>query len=73
MSCKLTIEQICTMTESPLFDRKSARMRSSPAQSALISAKDSAVSSISSQERTGLLLVIICEINFCLFSSVCQR
>ena len=26
MSCKLTIEQICTMTESPLFDRKSARI-----------------------------------------------
>ena len=26
MSCKLTIEQICGMTESPLFDRKSARI-----------------------------------------------
>ena len=26
MNCKLTIEQICTITESPLFDRKSARI-----------------------------------------------
>ena len=26
MLCKLTLEQICTMTESPLFDRKSARI-----------------------------------------------
>ena len=26
MNCKLTIEQICTMTESPLFDRKSPRI-----------------------------------------------
>ena len=31
------------------------------------------VESTSSQERTGLLLVIICEMNFCLFSTVCQR
>ena len=48
-------------------------IRGSPAHRALISAKDSAVSSTSSQERTGLLLVIICEMNFCLFSTVCQR
>ena len=26
MLCKLTLERICTMTESPLFDRKSARI-----------------------------------------------
>ncbi len=26
MSCKLTIEQIRGMTESPVFDRKSARI-----------------------------------------------
>lgn len=48
-------------------------IRGSPAHSALISAYESAVSSMSSQERTGLLLVMICEINFCLFSTVCQR
>ena len=26
MSCKMTIEQICGAVESPLFDRKSARI-----------------------------------------------
>ena len=34
---------------------------------------DNAVSSISSQALTGDLEVIICEINFCLFSKVCHR
>ena len=42
-----------------------------PVASAFISAYESAVSSTSSQERTGLLLVMICEMNFCLFSIVC--
>ena len=48
-------------------------MRGSPAHSALISAKDSAVSSTSSQLRTGDLEVMIWLMNFCLFSTVCQR
>ena len=39
----------------------------------MISAKDSAVSSTSSQLRTGDLEVIIWLMNFCLFSTVCQR
>ncbi len=48
-------------------------MRGSPAHRALISAKDRAVSSTSSQLRTGDFEVIIWEMNFCLFSTVCQR
>ena len=48
-------------------------MRGSPAHSALISAKDSAVSSTSLQLRTGDLEVMIWLMNFCLFSTVCQR
>ena len=43
--------------------------RSSPVASILTSAKESATSSTSSAERTGLLLVIIWLINFCLLST----
>ena len=44
-----------------------------PVASAFTSAYDSAASSTSSQERTGDLLVIICPINFCLFSISCHE
>ena len=44
-----------------------------PAHSALISAYESAVSSTSSQERTGDLEVMIWLMKRCLFSTVCQR
>ena len=40
---------------------------------ALISAKLRAVSSTSSQDRTGDLEVMIWLMNFCLFSTVCHR
>lgn len=51
------------------IDDGRALKRASPVASILTSAKDRATSSTSSAERTGLLLVIIWLINFCLLST----
>ena len=64
----LSSRSFATCTSKSIF----SLILGSPAHSALTSAYDSVVSSASSQERTGLLLVIICEINLCLFSKVCH-